>query len=132
MHCLRKICHKCNYLVMKIKSFPECLFCKIVINELPSELLYEDDEIIAFKDINPQAPFHALLIPKTHISTLNDLELEDMSMAGKLFLAAKYLAESHNLEGYRVVVNTNEEGGQVVYHLHMHMLAGRQMRPSLG
>ena len=117
---------------MNIKFSPECLFCKIVTNELPSELLYEDDEIIVFKDINPQAPFHVLLIPKAHISTLNDLEPEDVNMAGRLFLTAKYLAESHNLDGYRVAINTNEEGGQVVYHLHMHMLAGRQMGPSLG
>ena len=101
---------------MNIKFSPECLFCKIVTNELPSELLYEDDEII----------------PKAHISTLNDLEPEDVNMAGRLFLTAKYLAESHNLDGYRVAINTNEEGGQVVYHLHMHMLAGRQMGPSLG
>ena len=117
---------------MKNKSFPECLFCKIISNELPSERLYEDDEIIAFKDINPQAPFHLLLIPKIHISTLNDLSVENVGMAGKLFLTAKYLAESNDLEGYRVVVNTNQEGGQVVYHMHMHMLGGRQMKPGLG
>ena len=117
---------------MKNKFSPECLFCKIIANELPSERLYEDDEILAFKDINPQAPFHALLIPKIHISTLNDLDVENVDMAGKLFLTAKFLAKSNNLEGYRVAVNTNQEGGQVVYHMHMHMIAGRQMRPGLG
>ena len=117
---------------MRNKSSSTCLFCKIISHELPSECLYEDDEILAFKDINPQAPFHVLLIPKIHISTLNDLGVENIGMAGKLFLTAKYLAASNNLEGYRIVVNTNQQGGQVVYHMHMHMLAGRQMKPGLG
>lgn len=111
---------------------PDCLFCKIVAGELPAERLYEDDEILVFNDINPQAPFHALLIPKTHIATLNDLETEHASVAGRLFLTAKALAQEHGLAGYRVVVNTNREGGQVVFHVHMHMLAGRQMKPGLG
>ena len=111
---------------------PDCLFCKIVAGELPAERLYEDDEILAFNDINPQAPFHALLIPKAHIATLNDLEAGHANVAGRLFLTAKSLAQEHALPGYRVVVNTNREGGQVVFHVHMHMLAGRQMKPGLG
>jgi len=117
---------------MSITAVPDCLFCRIVAGELPSERLYEDDDILAFTDISPQAPFHALLIPKTHIATLNDLESEHASLAGRLFLAARSLAGEHDLPGYRVVVNTNREGGQVVFHVHMHMLAGRQMKPGLG
>ena len=110
----------------------DCLFCKIVAGDIPSERLYEDDEILVFRDINPQAPFHALLIPKIHLSTLNDLESEHAELAGRLFLVAKSLAGKHDLPGYRVVINTNSEGGQVIYHVHMHLLGGRQMRGGLG
>ena len=111
---------------------PDCLFCRIVAGEIPCERLYEDDEILAFRDINPQAPFHALLIPKIHLATLNDLEPEHARMVGRLFLVASLLAEEHGLPGYRVVINTNPEGGQVIYHVHMHLLGGRQMRAGLG
>lgn len=111
---------------------PDCLFCKIVAGEVPSERLYEDDEILVFRDINPQAPFHALLIPKIHLATLNELESEHAELAGRLFLVAKSLAEEHDLPGYRVVVNVNAEGGQIIYHVHMHLLGGRQMRGGLG
>ena len=116
---------------MSSKS-PDCLFCGIVAGEIPSQRLHEDDEILVFRDINPQAPFHALLIPKIHLSTLNDLGPEHANLAGRLFLVASQLADEYGLPGYRVVVNTNSEGGQVVFHVHMHMLAGRQMRPGLG
>ena len=88
---------------------PDCLFCKIVAGEIPSDRLYEDDEILAFRDISPQAPFHGLLIPKIHLATLNDLRPENTEMAGRLFLVAKALAEEHGLSAYRVVVNTNAE-----------------------
>ena len=115
-----------------MSSNPDCLFCKIVAGEIPSERLYEDDEILVFRDINPQAPFHALLIPKIHLATLNDFETEHTEMAGRLFLVARSLAEEHELPGYRVAVNTNAEGGQVIYHVHMHLLGGRQMRAGLG
>ena len=111
---------------------PDCLFCKIVAGELPADRLYEDDDLVAFKDISPQAPFHALIIPKIHLATLNELENEHAELAGRLFLTAKALAEEHALPGYRVVVNTNAEGGQVVYHVHMHVLGGRQMKGGLG
>jgi histidine triad (HIT) family protein len=110
----------------------DCLFCKIVAGEMPCERLYEDDDILVFKDVNPQAPFHALLIPKRHLSTLNDLPPGESALAGRLLLTAKALAEQHGLPGYRVAINTNREGGQVIFHLHMHMLGGRQMRGSLG
>ena len=110
----------------------DCLFCKIVAGDIPSDRIYEDGEILGFLDINPQAPFHALLIPKTHLATLNDLQPQHAELAGRLFLVAKSLAEEHELPGYRVVVNTNPEGGQVVYHVHMHLLGGRQLRGGLG
>ena len=110
----------------------DCLFCKIVAGDIPSERLYEDDEILVFLDIAPQAPFHALLIPKTHIATLDDLRPEHTALAGRFFLVAKALAQKHELPGYRVVVNSNPEGGQVIYHVHMHILGGRQMKPGLG
>ena len=115
-----------------MSSNPDCLFCKIVAGEVPSERLHEDDEILVFRDINPQAPFHALLIPKIHLATLNDIRPEHAGMAGRLFLVAKSLAEEHRLPGYRVVVNTNAEGGQVIYHVHMHLLGGRRLKPGLG
>jgi histidine triad (HIT) family protein len=117
---------------MSRQADPDCLFCKIVAGELPAERLYEDDDLLAFKDISPQAPFHALIIPKIHLATLNELETEDAKLAGRLVLTAKSLAEEYELPGYRVVVNTNAEGGQVVYHVHMHVLGGRQMKGGLG
>ena len=117
---------------MSRQADPDCLFCKIVAGELPAERLYEDDDLLAFKDISPQAPFHALIIPKVHFATLNELEPQDAALAGRMFIAAKSLAEEHELPGYRVVVNTNAQGGQVVYHVHMHVLGGRQMKGGLG
>lgn len=111
---------------------PDCVFCKIVAGALPAERLYEDDELIAFPDISPQAPFHALVIPKLHLATLNELDPSHEAMAGRMFLVAKALATKHELPGYRVVVNTNREGGQVVFHVHMHVLGGRQMKAGLG
>ena len=111
---------------------PPCLFCRIVAGELPAERLYEDDELLAFRDIAPKAPLHALIIPKIHVATLNDLEPDQALLAGRMFLVAKQLAREHDLTGYRVVVNTNREGGQVVFHVHMHVLGGRQMEAKLG
>lgn len=111
---------------------PDCVFCKIVAGELPAKRLFEDDQLLAFDDISPQAPFHALIVPKEHLATLNDLEDAHAPMAGRMFLVARQLAEEHELPGYRVVVNTNQIGGQVVFHVHMHVLGGRQMKPGLG
>ena len=110
----------------------DCLFCRIVAGELPAERLHEDDELLVFRDIAPKAPFHALIIPKLHLATLNDLQPDHGAMAGRMFLVAKKLAADHGLPGYRVVVNTNREGGQVVFHVHMHVLGGRQMTEVLG
>jgi len=111
---------------------PQCLFCRIIAGDVPADKLYEDDEILAFRDIAPKAPFHALVIPKIHLASVDALEAEHAALAGKLFLTAKKLAKEHGLPGYRAVVNTNSEGGQVVFHIHMHVLGGRQMTTSLG
>ncbi len=113
-------------------SDPDCLFCKIVAGELPSEKLREDDEIVAFKDVSPQAPFHALIVPRMHLPTLDAFEPAHTQLAGKLMLAAKALAAEHELSGYRVTMNVNSEGGQVIFHAHLHVLGGRQMRGQLG
>ncbi|KZN14671.1 MULTISPECIES: histidine triad nucleotide-binding protein [Marinomonas] len=107
----------------------DCLFCKLVKGEIPATILYQDDDVIAFEDIMPQAPCHFLVIPKRHISTLNDLTDEDASLVGKLQITAAKVAKQKGIseEGYRVVMNCNEMGGQTVYHIHMHVLGGRNM-----
>ena len=109
-----------------------CLFCKIVAGELPAERVYEDERVLAFKDIHPQAPFHCLVIPKQHVATLNDFTAEQGSLVGSLLLTAKHLATEHGLPGYRVAMNVNREGGQVVFHAHLHVLGGRPLKGALG
>jgi histidine triad (HIT) family protein len=109
-----------------------CLFCKIVAGELPADRVYEDDEVLAFKDIHPQAPFHCLVIPKVHVPTLNDFTGEQTELIGRLLLAAKLVAVDHGLPGYRVALNVNREGGQVVFHAHLHVLGGRPLKGALG
>ena len=106
-----------------------CLFCKIVEGELPATILFEDNDIIAIRDIKPQAPTHLLIIPKRHIATINDLQLEDALLVGKMQLCAKKLAHDEGISaaGYRLVFNVNAGGGQEVYHIHLHLLGGRQM-----
>ncbi len=111
---------------------PDCLFCKIVARQLPAEHLYEDDRILAFKDIHPQAPFHALVIPKTHVATLNDFAADHSALVGDLLLVGKRLATDHGLPGYRVSMNVNREGGQVIFHVHLHVLGGRPLNAALG
>jgi len=105
------------------------LFLKIINREIPADIVYETDEILAFRDVNPQAPIHVLIIPKEHIRTINDIEVEHAEVAGKLFLAAAEIARKEGIEkeGYRVVMNCNGAGGQAVYHIHLHLLGGRQM-----
>ena len=107
----------------------DCLFCKIAKGEIPGDIVYEDDEVIGFRDVNPQAPHHILFIPREHIATLNDLDDKHASLAGKLVLAARQVARELGVaeEGYRQVMNCNDAGGQSVYHIHLHLLAGRQM-----
>lgn len=106
-----------------------CLFCKMVEGEIPTDKVYEDDGLLAFRDINPQAPTHILIIPKKHIATLNDASVEDQALLGKIMLKARELAAAEGLaeDGYRVALNCNSHGGQSVYHIHLHLLGGRQM-----
>ena len=104
-----------------------CLFCKMVSGEIKPDVVYEDDSLLAFRDINPQAPVHVLIIPKQHIANLNSLE--DVALGGEILQAAAKLAGQLGFaeSGYRAVFNTNNHGGQTVHHLHLHLLAGRQM-----
>ncbi|MEO8513186.1 MAG: histidine triad nucleotide-binding protein [Ignavibacteria bacterium] len=104
-----------------------CLFCKIVRKEIPSEIVYENDEIIAFKDISPKAPVHLLIIPKIHIDSPMDIDASNSKTAGSLIAAAAELAKEMSLDGYRLVFNCNEIAGQTVFHLHCHLLSGRAM-----
>ncbi|NOZ09864.1 MAG: histidine triad nucleotide-binding protein [Gammaproteobacteria bacterium] len=107
----------------------DCLFCKMVSGDIAPDTVYEDDDILAFRDINPQAPTHILLIPKRHIASLNEMSTEDVILIGKLSLTAKALAEQEGIAepGYRTVMNCNAEAGQTVFHIHMHLLGGRPM-----
>ena len=106
----------------------DCAFCKIVNNEILADIVYEDDEVLAFNDIAPQAPTHILAIPKQHVASIADLE--DVGVADKLLAALKKLAKEKALDesGYRIVVNHGKDGGQAVHHLHFHLLGGRQMQ----
>ena len=105
----------------------DCLFCKMVAGEISLDVVFEDDQILAFRDVNAQAPTHILVIPKTHVATLN--ELDDTELAGRLLQTVSILAKQEGLaeDGYRTVINCNSHGGQEVYHLHLHLLGGRQM-----
>ncbi len=106
----------------------DCLFCKICNGEIPSIILFEDEDLLAFRDIDPKAPFHALIVPKKHIESAAALGEEDGALLGKIFaLAAKLCAEEGVTNGYRVVTNVGADGGQSVPHLHFHVLGGRQM-----
>ncbi len=106
------------------------LFLKIIEREIPADIVFENDEILAFRDIQPQAPVHVLVIPKRRIATLNALEDDDAGLVGRMVLAARQIAVDEGLdeEGYRLVFNCNENGGQSVYHIHLHLLGGRQMK----
>ncbi|GGY00199.1 histidine triad nucleotide-binding protein [Litchfieldella qijiaojingensis] len=106
----------------------DCLFCKIINRDIPADIVYEDEDVLAFNDINPQAPTHVLLVPKQHVATLNDLEEDNLPLVGRLSFAAAKLAKEYGFaeDGYRVVLNCNEKGGQTVYHIHMHLMGGRR------
>jgi histidine triad (HIT) family protein len=107
----------------------DCLFCKIIGGQIPGNIVFQDDQLLAFKDINPQAPLHVLIVPRRHIATLNDLTPADDALVGSLFRAAAALAKEHGYaeRGYRTVFNTNREAGQTVFHIHLHLLAGRPL-----
>jgi histidine triad (HIT) family protein len=105
----------------------DCLFCKIVSGDLPAKLIHQDDELVAFTDINPQAPLHVLIVPRRHIATLNDLAPGDDGLVGSMLRTAAAIAGEHGYadRGYRTIVNCNREAGQTVFHIHLHLLAGR-------
>ena len=107
----------------------DCIFCKIANKEINSDFVYEDDEIIAFKDINPQAPIHILVIPKKHIESIIDLTDEDEMLVGKMYTAVRKIAKKLNIEesGFRLIVNCGKDAGQEVPHLHFHILAGKKL-----
>lgn len=110
-------------------SLQECIFCKIIAGEIPSQVVYQDDKVFAFRDIAPAAPVHVLLIPKKHISSMADIDMEDADLMGHILLTTAKLAKELGLaKGYRLVSNCGEEGGQTVDHLHFHLLGGRQMQ----
>lgn len=106
-----------------------CLFCKIIAGQIPGAIVHQDDELVALKDINPQAPLHVLIVPRKHIATLNDLSPEDDALVGSMFRRAAALAREHGYDerGYRTVFNTNREAGQSVFHIHLHLLGGRPL-----
>ena len=105
------------------------LFSKIIRREIPADIVFEDDDVLGFRDVNPQAPTHVLFIPKRPVATLNDLASDDAERVGKLVLAAAAFAKKEGVadNGYRIVMNCNDDGGQSVYHIHLHLLAGRRM-----
>jgi len=106
----------------------EDLFLKIISREIPADIVYENDDVLAFRDLNPQAPLHVLIIPKVHIRTINDMQPQNAELFGKLFLAAQEIAAQQGVaeDGYRVVMNCNSAAGQTVFHVHLHLLGGRQ------
>jgi histidine triad (HIT) family protein len=108
---------------------PDCLFCKIVSGEIKGSIVYQDDRLVAFKDINPQAPLHVLIVPRRHIPTLNDLGPGDDGLMGELIRRAAALAREHGHaeNGYRTIFNCNSHAGQTVFHIHLHLLAGRRL-----
>ena len=107
----------------------DCIFCKIAQKEIPSTIVYEDEDVIAFNDLNPEAPVHVLVIPKKHIESLNSASAEDQQFLGKIMLAIQKIAAEQGIaeNGYRVVTNCGVQGGQTVMHLHFHLMGGREM-----
>ncbi|MBM3772723.1 MAG: histidine triad nucleotide-binding protein [Acidimicrobiia bacterium] len=106
-----------------------CLFCRIAKREIPASIVYEDERVLAFNDINPQAPTHVLVIPKRHVATLSDLTIEDDAMIGELARRAAAIAQERGIaaSGFRTVFNTNRDAGQTVFHVHLHLLGGRHL-----
>jgi histidine triad (HIT) family protein len=112
----------------------ECIFCRIAAGEVPSDIVYQDEGFLAFRDILPKAPTHVLIIPRTHIASVAELTEREQKLAGRLILIAKNLAEKEGIarKGYRLVINCGSEGGQVVPHLHLHLIGGRKLDAKLG
>ncbi|MEW6715153.1 MAG: histidine triad nucleotide-binding protein [Nitrospirota bacterium] len=107
----------------------DCLFCKIINKQIPAKSVYEDERVVAFNDINPQAPVHILILPKKHISTILEAGQEDNELIGHMFQVANKIAKNNNVaeRGFRLVMNCNRDAGQTVFHIHLHILAGRSM-----
>lgn len=105
----------------------ECIFCRIAAGKIPADKVFEGNEVVAFRDVNPQAPQHVLIIPRQHIESVNELKEEDASLVGRMVLAAKEIAAKLEVaqSGYRLVLNTNRAAGQAVFHIHLHLLGGR-------
>jgi histidine triad (HIT) family protein len=112
----------------------DCIFCQIASGKIPSDTVYQDQEIVAFRDINPKAPVHILIIPKKHIASLDQLSQSDTALVGRMVALASRLAKDEGVaeKGYRLAINCGKEGGQLVPHLHMHLLGGRQLSDALG
>lgn len=112
----------------------DCIFCQIIEGKIPSETIYQDEETIAFRDINPQAPVHIVIIPRKHIPSLDQLKEADSALVGRMVAVANRLAKEEGVadRGYRVVINCGKEGGQLVPHLHMHLVGGRQLSDQVG
>jgi len=105
----------------------ECLFCKIIKKEIPSEIIYENDKVIVFKDIHPKAEVHLLILPKKHIVSVNHLEEEDKELMGELISTAQKIAKEKKLTGYKLIINVGREAGQIIDHLHLHLLSGKKI-----
>jgi histidine triad (HIT) family protein len=112
----------------------ECTFCKIIQGDMSADLVYQDDRVTAFRDINPAAPVHILIVPNEHIASVNDLEPVHEQVTGHLFTVAQHLAEREGIHetGYRLIINNGPHAGQLVYHLHLHLLGGHRMRHPVG
>jgi len=111
-----------------------CIFCSIIAKQAPADIIYQDEQVTAFRDIHPVAPLHILIVPSRHIATTNDLQDEDQELIGRLVITARKLAAQLGVanNGYRLILNTGHDGGQAVYHLHLHLIAGRRMRYPMG
>lgn len=107
-----------------------CIFCKIITGERPAQIIHQDEQVTAFHDIHPVAPVHILIVPNRHINSVNELSKSDESLVGRLFIVARQIAKDLGVadDGYRLVINTGWQGGQTVFHMHIHLVAGRQMR----
>ena len=112
----------------------DCIFCKIVAGQIPADVVFQDEDFIAFRDINPQAPKHILIVPKAHVTSLAEVSKEQQSSMGRLLLLAKEIAQKENIaaNGYRVTINCGPDGGQLVPHLHLHLLGGRRLDDQMG
>lgn len=106
----------------------DCIFCKIINKEIPSDIVYEDDKIIAFKDTNPKTPVHILIIPRKHIPSVDHIKIQDKTLMGELILVAQKIAKKKNLKGYKLLINVGRGGDQIIDHLHLHLLSGKSIK----